>query len=147
MGFWGGLAKVGKFAAPIAAGMIGGPAAGMAVKAGISALDSRGKKQPQQPGRGVAPSGNIFQQRFPQMMQGASQQAMGGGGMAMGRGASPQMNMDDYISAGRNTQNPNWMMPAFNPNQPHPLSRMPPYGNAPMRPMPRMQMQGGRPQY
>lgn len=126
-----GAVKVGKFAAPIALAATGAgiPAAIGAYK-GMDALDKRmsGPKQ-QQPqgtaGRGMGMSQGGFQQRFPQMM---------------GRAASPQMGMDDYISAGRNTVNPNWMMPAFNPNQPHPMSRMPPYGNAPMRPP---QMGGG----
>lgn len=144
-----GLTKVGKFAAPAALMMTGaGIPAAIGAYRGMDALDKK-LSQPKQPqmGRGVSPSFDFASQRFPSM-QGASGGMMGGM-MGGGRAASPQMNMDDWISAGRNTVNPNWMMPAFNPNQPHPMSRMPPYGNAPMRPqgMPRMQMQGGRPQY
>lgn len=124
-----GAVKVGKYAAPIALAATGAgiPAAIGAYK-GLNALDQK-INQPKQPemGRGMGMSQGGFQQRFPQMMGNAS-------GMGGGRAASPQMNMDDYISAGRNTVNPNWMLPAFNPNQPHPMSRMPPYGNAPMRP-------------
>lgn len=45
MSFWGGLkkglVKVGKYAAPVAAGMFGGPAAAMAVSAGMNALDKK----------------------------------------------------------------------------------------------------------
>jgi hypothetical protein len=141
-----GALKVGKYAAPVALAATGAgiPAAIGAYK-GLNSLDQR-MSQPKQPqgGRGMGMSDGGFQQRFPQMMGNAS------GYNAGGRAASPAMNMDDYISAGRNTVNPNWMMPAFNPNQPHPMSRMPPYGNAPMRPqgMPQgggMSMGGGNP--
>jgi hypothetical protein len=135
-----GIVKGAKYAAgpALLATGVGAPFAGMAT-AGLGMLDKK-LSQPKQPqmGRGMSPSFDFAKQRFPSMQ-------------GTGRGASPQMNMDDYISAGRNTVNPNWMMPAFNPNQPHPMSRMPPYGNAPMRPqgMPPqgggMQMGGGNP--
>jgi hypothetical protein len=142
-GFFKGLAKV---AAPVAASMIPGVGA-FAGPAVAGMMKNIGKpKQPQQqaqPGRGMGMSQGGFQQRFPSMMGNASGSSQGQMGMMGGRAASPQMNMDDWISAGRNTVNPNWMLPAFNPNQPHPMSRMPPYGNAPMRPQGDMGMGGG----
>jgi hypothetical protein len=41
MGFWSTLGKIGKVAAPIAAGAFGGPAAAMAVSGGLNALDKK----------------------------------------------------------------------------------------------------------
>lgn len=127
MGFWGTLGKIGKAAAPIAAGIFGGPAAGMAVGAGLKAID---KKRQGGSWKGALGAGAM----------GAAEN-MGGGG----RGIGPSFRTPPFVPphlGGGMGQSGGGIMDAFKRNLPGIIDRV---GQAAQRPqfgrggmMPRM---------